>query len=104
MEAINPQRARELLDSGACQLLDVREPVEREWARLEPAIAIPMARLPEALQALDREAPVIVMCHHGVRSAMAGQFLEQNGFGTVWNLEGGIDAWSREVDPSLPRY
>lgn len=104
MEEISPQRARQLLEEGACRLLDVREPVEREWAALEPATAIPMARLPEALKALDPDVPVLVMCHHGVRSAMAGRFLEQNGFDTVWNLQGGIDAWSREIDPDVPRY
>jgi rhodanese-related sulfurtransferase len=89
-------------------LLDVREPWELERAVLQlPGVAlchVPMGRLPEALASLDPAQPVVCVCHHGVRSAQVVAFLERQGFESVYNLAGGIDAWSTQVDPSVPRY
>jgi rhodanese-related sulfurtransferase len=89
-------------------LLDVREPWEVELAsiRLEGATtaAIPMGSIPHAVVALDRTQPVVCICHHGARSAQVVAFLERSGFGSVYHLAGGIDAWSRTVDPDVPRY
>ena len=89
-------------------LLDVREPGEVELAsiRLEGAttVAIPMGSVPQAVDALDRSQPVVCICHHGARSAQVVAFLERCGFGSVYNLAGGIDAWSLTVDPAVPRY
>lgn len=85
------------------QLLDVREPWEHQVARIEPAKLVPMNELPGRLESLDRSRAIIVYCHHGVRSDMAAEWLRSQGF-PARNLAGGIDRWSREVDPSIPRY
>jgi rhodanese-related sulfurtransferase len=91
------------------QLLDVREPWELEVARVEatdkmPTINIPMAEIPARYAELERSQPVAVLCHSGARSARAASFLVQQGFARVINVKGGIEAWSSEVDPSIPRY
>ena len=89
-------------------LLDVREPWEVELAaiRLDGADAafIPMDSVPAAVDSIDRSQPVVCICHHGARSAQVVAFLEREGFGSVYNLAGGIDAWSLTVDPAVPRY
>lgn len=85
-------------------LLDVREDDEREVARIEPSLHIPMGELPRRLSELPPERTIIVYCHHGSRSQMVGAFLEQEGFRSVINLQGGIDAWAAEVDPTMARY
>ncbi len=92
------------------QLVDVREPQELELAALgRPVIHLPLSRAAdwqERLEALlDRQREVVVLCHAGVRSWQFGSWLmEAQGYERVWNLHGGIDAWSVEVDPSVPRY
>ena len=85
-------------------LLDVREPDERAIALIEPSVFIPMAEVPSRFDELPRDREVVVYCHHGNRSAMVAAFLEHAGFSNVANLQGGIDAWSAEVDPTVPRY
>lgn len=84
-------------------LLDVREPHEVTFAKVDPHVHIPMGAIPIRYEELDKTIPIVVMCHSGVRSAQVCQFLEPRGF-DVTNLEGGIDAWSQLVDPSVPRY
>lgn len=84
-------------------LLDVRQPEEYAAARIEGAILIPLAELPGRLAALPKDKPLVVMCHHGMRSAHAVHHLREAGFDAL-NLSGGIDAWSREVDSSVPLY
>jgi len=84
-------------------LLDVREPHEVTFARVDPHVHIPMGAIPIRYEELDKTIPIVVMCHSGVRSAQVCQFLEPRGF-DVTNLEGGIDAWSQLVDPRVPRY
>ncbi|HYK93876.1 MAG TPA: rhodanese-like domain-containing protein, partial [Thermoplasmata archaeon] len=88
----------------AVTLLDVREPMERELARIEPSLFIPMGEVPRRLEEIPKDAEVVVYCHTGQRSAMVAGFLETQGFSRVGNLTGGIDAWSRRVDPTVPRY
>jgi rhodanese-related sulfurtransferase len=85
-------------------LLDVREPWEHEVARIAGARLVPMNSLPAALSTLDPSREYVLHCHHGVRSLMAAQFLRERGLRRVTNLSGGIDAWSVQVDPSVPRY
>jgi len=85
-------------------LLDVREPEEVELCPFPGAVNVPLALLPLRLAGLDREREWVVICHHGVRSAMAVRYLEEEGFGRVANLVGGVDAWAIRVDPSMPRY
>jgi rhodanese-related sulfurtransferase len=85
-------------------LLDVREPWEWELARLEGARHIPMRDIPARLAELDDEREVVAICHHGGRSQQVAMFLEKNGFAKIHNLQGGVDAWSRTVDPAVPLY
>lgn len=92
------------LRQGEVVLLDVREAAELEIAKLPEARHIPMREVPGRTGELSPDETVVVMCHSGVRSARVAQFLAANGFGRVFNLRGGIDAWSVEVDPGVPRY
>lgn len=85
-------------------LLDVREPYEWQIAHFEGATLIPLRSLPQRLSELKPDAQIVVYCHVGARSAAAAEFLRDAGFANVKNLAGGIDAWSREVDPAMPRY
>jgi adenylyltransferase/sulfurtransferase len=91
--------ARELLT-----LVDVREPWEYEIAQIAGARLIPLGELEERLTDLPHEGIIVVQCHSGVRSEQGARLLKQAGFENVYNLEGGIEAWSREIDPTVPRY
>lgn len=84
--------------------LDVREHSELAICRIEGALHIPMAEIPERTDSLPKEAPVVVLCHHGMRSAQVQHYLEAKGFENLMNLTGGIHAWSLEVDPEIPGY
>jgi len=85
-------------------LLDVREHDEIEAAAVADALHIPMREIPGRIEELDRTLPLVVMCHSGGRSRRVTEFLLSNGFLNVFNLRGGIDAWSTEIDPQVPRY
>lgn len=85
-------------------LLDVREPWEFETCRIKDSMPLPMRTIPARLGELDEDAPIVCICHHGARSMQVAHFLEQHGFTEVMNLTGGVDAWSRQVDPTMPRY
>lgn len=89
-------------------VLDVREPLELRAASVAPAgfelVHIPMNQVPARLAELDPARPVACLCHHGARSQRVAMFLAANGFDTVANVAGGIDLWSQELDPAVPRY
>ena len=85
-------------------LLDVREPWEVAHAAMPGALAIPMGQITSRADELDPARTVVCVCHHGMRSMQVAMYLERRGFTDVWNLSGGIDAWSRQVDPSCPTY
>lgn len=93
-------------DAGATPpvLLDVREDWEVEIAALPDSLAIPMHEIPARLDDIPRAHPVVCICHHGVRSLQVAHYLARQGFGPLFNLTGGIDAWAREVDPGCPTY
>lgn len=104
---IDVTTAKQLRDSGEpFLLLDVRTPDEYAAARIEGATLIPMGELQARLSELEphKQDHIVVHCHHGGRSMRVTQFLRQQGFAQVQNLDGGIDAWSLQVDPSVPRY
>ena len=86
------------------RLLDVREPWELNIASVAETMTIPMATIPGRIGELNRYDRVAVLCHSGVRSARVAAWLLQQGFESVANIEGGIDAWSVEVDGTIPRY
>ena len=110
MQQLQPTQAVALCAAkgNAPLLLDVREDWEVAVAAIRidgvAASHIPMGRIPERLAELDPEQPVVCICHHGMRSAQVAHFLERQGFATVYNLAGGIDAWSEQVDATVPRY
>jgi len=95
-------------EAGRPLLLDVREPWECAIASIRlpgaETLNVPMGQIPRRLDELDPAQPILCICHHGVRSAQVVAFLERAGFQSVYNLAGGIDAWSTRVDPGVPRY
>ena len=103
--SITPVELKTSLDKGEkLVLLDVREEWEYSLAKLDGSILIPLGTLPQSLAQLNRDSEIIAICHHGMRSADATNFLLQQGFPNVKNLVGGIDAWSTQVDGTVPRY
>ena len=107
MQTIAPAQLREWLDDPRREkpvLLDVREPWEYDTARIAGAQLVPMRELPARIAEIDAAREVVAICHHGGRSMQVALFLEKQGFERVHNLVGGIDAWSRAVDPSVPTY
>ncbi len=104
-EQLSPLQVKRMLEGGQrLVLLDVREPEEVALVRLPGSLHIPMGEIPGRLHELDPDADIVVYCHHGIRSANVVAFLAQRDFAHVANLAGGIDAWARSVDLSLPRY
>lgn len=103
---ISPEEVKAQFDAGErFTLLDVREPWEFETAWIDGAKLMPMGDVPSrAHQELDPEEHVVVMCHHGVRSMNVTVWLRQQGFEKAQSMRGGIDAWSRQVDASVPKY
>jgi monothiol glutaredoxin len=103
VKGIGPRELKAMLDAGSVQLFDVRPQGERTLASIAQARALDPKGEAE-LFAMKRDAAVALHCHHGMRSRAAGERLLQDGFTNVYNLEGGIEAWSQEIDPSVPRY
>jgi rhodanese-related sulfurtransferase len=85
-------------------LLDVREQNENDFCRIEGATLIPLGEILQRFEEIPKDRPVIAYCHHGRRSERALVFLKSQGFTEVFNVVGGIDAWSVEIDPTVPRY
>lgn len=85
-------------------LLDVREPWEYEKCHLDNSKLIPMRQIPAALDDLDQKQEIVVICHHGIRSRQVAYYLESEGFDKVINLEGGVEAWAKDIDPTMQRY
>jgi rhodanese-related sulfurtransferase len=107
MKQITPAAlAAWLADAGRAKplLLDVREPWEHQTARIEGSKLVPLGEVAERLGELDQAQEVVAICHHGGRSMQVAMFLEKNGFSKVHNLSGGMVAWSKSVDPSVPVY
>lgn len=85
-------------------LLDVREPSEFSICRIDGAQLVPMREIPGKVRDLDHDRETVVICHHGIRSHQVALFLERYGFSNLINLTGGVAAWARDVDPSMPTY
>ena len=104
---ITPSQVKELLDQQAdFVLLDVREQVEFDIARIAEGRLLPMSEIQMRIGELqpDRDQRIVVYCHHGGRSQQVADWLMMQGFAQVENMFGGIDRWSQEVDPAVPRY
>ena len=108
LELDAPEAAAVLREAspGAVLLLDCRTPEEHATARIAGAVLIPMQEISARLGEIEawRAKPIVVHCHHGVRSLRVAQWLRERGFAGARSLRGGIEAWSIEVDPSVPRY
>jgi rhodanese-related sulfurtransferase len=102
---ISPTDAKALMSEGKARLIDVREPWEFDTAKIEGSMLMPMGDVPaRAHQELDPEERLVVLCHHGMRSMNVTVWLRNQGFEQAQSVRGGIDAWSAEVDASVPRY
>jgi rhodanese-related sulfurtransferase len=103
--AIEVEQLRDMLKTSEPPLVvDVREPWENELCSLPGNVLIPLASLPNRLGELPKERTIIVHCHHGSRSARATAYLQQQGYNKVFNLTGGIDGWSKRIDPGVKTY
>ncbi len=102
---MSPQDLKERLDAGEnLFLLDVRESWEFDAAKIEGSHLLPLGQLSQRVGEIQKDKDVVVICHHGIRSQHGAQILAASGFDSVYNLSGGIDAWSLRVDPDVPRY
>jgi rhodanese-related sulfurtransferase len=102
---ISPSDTANLLNEKKARLIDVREPWEFQTAHVEGSILVPMGDIPaRAHQEFDPDEHLVVMCHHGARSLNVTVWLRNQGFENVQSMRGGIDAWSAEIDPKVPRY
>ena len=110
MQSLGPRELVDLLDRDQASpterpmLLDVREAWELAICGIPGSQSIPMQQIPRALHLLDPQRPIVCICHHGIRSYQVARFLELQGFRRVINLEGGIAAWARDVDPGMATY
>lgn len=107
MEICTADELKEMIDNEEdFLLLDVRNEDEHDYVRIEGCMLVPLHELETSVDKLQdyKGKEIVVYCHSGMRSAMAQQFLEGQGFTNVRNLHGGIDAYATEVDPDLPRY
>ena len=104
IEQLTAVELKRMLDTGEpFELVDVRTPEEREIAAIAGARLLDQA-CHDRLLALARDTKIVFQCHHGIRSQSAAEYFQRAGFENLYNLSGGIDAWSRLVDPATPRY
>ena len=85
-------------------VVDVREPWEFDYCRIDDSVSVPLGSLPRALDELPPDRDIVVVCHHGVRSQHAAEWLRRAGFARVHNLRGGVAAWADDVEPTMRRY
>ncbi|MDX2426558.1 MAG: rhodanese-like domain-containing protein [Cycloclasticus sp.] len=106
MQTISPSQLNSLLaqPDNNLFLLDVREPHEFEYCHIVGSQLMPMQSIPGRLDDLAKDATIVTICHHGMRSQQVAQFLLQQGFSDVINLTGGVNAWARDVDNTMPIY
>jgi rhodanese-related sulfurtransferase len=105
MKNLKPAQIQQLLGSGhKLFLLDVREKWEFEICHIDTSQNIPMGAVPGLVEELNTEEEIVVICHHGARSLQVANYLEINGFSNVINLDGGVDAWAKTIDPNMPQY
>ena len=106
MNELNPEQLKAYINEThkLLLLIDVREQWEYDIVHLPNSKLIPTAELPDQLDTLDRDAELVMICHHGIRSRAAALYLEKQGFKKVHNLKGGIDAWARTIDHNMPTY
>lgn len=105
IESLTPLAAKDfLVQHPDAIVLDVREDDELAICRLSGSLHIPMNLIPIRQNELPDDVPIVVVCHHGVRSLNVAHYLAHLGFEQLYNLSGGIDAWARDIDPTMARY
>lgn len=104
LEITNTDLKAALSSEAPPLLIDCREPEEFAICRIEGATHLPMGDIPTRQQEIDAERDIVIYCHHGQRSMNVALWMREQGFETVRSLSGGIEAWSVEIDPSVPRY
>lgn len=106
MNSITPIQLKDLLkdDEAEIILVDVREDWELERCKIDGCLHIPMNTIPDSLHKLEFNLPIVVYCHHGMRSLQVVNFLTSRGYNHALNLEGGIDAWAKDVDSEMATY
>ena len=104
IQQLSAPELKAMIDSGTpFEFVDVRNQWERDIAAIEGSRLLDQA-YHDHLLTLDRGTPLVFQCHHGIRSQHAAEYFRQQGFRNLYNLQGGIDAWSQLVDPAVPRY
>jgi rhodanese-related sulfurtransferase len=104
-QTISPVELFSRLETGEkLRFIDVREPIEHEMVNIKAAELLPLSRFNDWIDTLKKDEEIVVMCHHGIRSANVCMFLVRNGFEKVYNLDGGIDLWANRVDLNMPKY
>jgi rhodanese-related sulfurtransferase len=101
---ITPRETAELLKQGKIKLLDVRTPEEFAIASVPGSVLVDQSLAQEIMQTWSKETPIVTMCHHGMRSLDAAAYLRGHGFSNTKSMSGGIEAWSQQIDASIPRY
>ena len=105
VEDITPKDLAQRMESDEKpQVLDVREDIERDIACIPGSLHIPMQQVPARVAELDRDRPIVIYCHHGMRSYQVACYLHEQGFAKVYSLGGGIDGYAMDVDPAMTRY
>ena len=104
LEDLNPKEFQDNLTKDGSTIIDVREKWELDICKIEGAVNMPMSSITETFSELDPELSYSIYCHHGMRSMQVANFLLSKGFQSLFNLQGGIDAWSREIDDTVERY
>lgn len=105
MKELSPLQVQNYLkQQHQALVLDVREPWEWEKCHLAGSKLLPMGQILAQIETLDKTQPTVVVCHHGIRSRQVARYLESVGFETMINLAGGLDAWAKELDPTMAQY
>lgn len=105
MKTITATELKKAIDANVAPIIiDVRQAEELAICKIENSLHIPMDTIMERKEELEKDIAIVVMCHHGMRSAQVAMYLEQQGFSDITNLEGGIASWANEVDPTMAQY
>ena len=105
MQEKTPLEVKEMIDSNPMvKVIDVREQWEFDKCHIENSVHIPMGKIPDSINHFEDSNEYVIVCHHGIRSRTVALYLEKNGVDNLYNLTGGLDKWSDDVDPNLEKY